>query len=287
MKIFSEVCKRRSVTKAAEALGITQPAVSLCVKDLERYYDVRLFDRISHRLYLTAEGEKLLVYAHKIIAMFDEAESEVKNWHRLESLRVGSSVTIGTRLMPGYVKKFSAAYPGVHISVTVDNSFEIEKKIINNELDFAMIEGTVHSVSIAAKKFKKDTLVLVCGPESAWACKTELRPEDLGEMPFLLREKGSGARELFDSTLFTHGITVKPEWESISTEAIISAVESGAGCSVLPLGLVERELRQRRLLQIPINGICFERYFYIIRHRDKHLSKAGISFFKENGLAPV
>lgn len=282
MKVFAAVCRCGSITKAAAALHITQPAVSLCIKELEQYYGVQLFDRIAHKLYLTDEGAKLLGYAHKIISLFGEAESDLKSWCALESLRIGSSITIGTRLMPGYVKKFRAAYPNVRVFVTIDNSSQIEKKILANELDFAMIEGTVHSENILCEKLRKDLLVPVCGANSAWANRTELRPEDLTEIPFLLRERGSGTRELFDSTLLTQGITVTPEWESISTGAIISAVEAGIGFSVLPFGLVEQSLQQKRLIQIPIRGIRFERYFYLIRHKDKHLSKAVVSFLLQN-----
>ena len=286
MKVFSAVCGSGSVTKAAAALGITQPAVSLCIRELEEHYGVRLFDRIAHKLYLTAEGKKLLGYARKIIALFDEAESDVTSWREVESLRIGSSITIGTRLMPGYVERFRAACPGVRVSVTVDNSAEIEKRILKNELDFALIEGIVHSENIVSEKFRKDSLVPVCGAKSAWAGRGEFRPEELPGLPFLLREKGSGTRELFDSTLLTLGITVMPEWESISTGAIISAVEAGAGLSVLPFGLVERELAAKKLTRVSIRSLRFERYFCLIFHKDKHLSKAAALFLQKNGIAP-
>lgn len=285
MKIFAAVCDCKSATEAARQLGIAQPAVSLAVRELEEHYGVQLFDRISHRLYLTDEGKELLSYARRILSLFEEMGGDLKNWDSFGVVRVGSSITVGTCLTPDYVRRFRAAYPGVRVLVTVDNSAAIEKRILENRLDFAMIEGTVHSDRVAARRFQQDELVLVCGAKSKFAAKKELAPEELSFLPFLLREKGSGTRELFESTLLTHGITVEPEWESISTEAIISAVSCGLGVSVLPLRLVERGLAEKKLARIRIRGLSFHRCFSLITHRDKHLSKSARAFLKTCGLA--
>ena len=223
MKIFVMVCRCKSVTTAAEKLGIAQPAVSLAIKELEQYYGIRLFDRISHKMFITEEGRQLLQYANKIVALFDEIEYDIRNWDSFGILRIGSSITIGTCLMPDYVRRFRAQYPKFKVLVTIDNSAEIEKKILENQLDFALIEGAVHYDSIVCHRFLKDELVLVCGARDE-SYPDEVSVEELAELPFILREKGSGTRELFDSTLLTKGITVTPEWESISTEAIVSAI---------------------------------------------------------------
>lgn len=285
MKIFTTVCRCKSATKAAEELGIAQPAVSLAIKELEQYYGVSLFDRISHRLYITDEGKRLFEYACKIVLLFDEAESDVRDWDSFGVLRIGSSITIGTCLLPNYVARFHSQYPKIKVLVTVDNSAEIEKKILENQLDFAMIEGSVHSDSIIRYPFLKDELILVCGAKGK-TFPDEVSVEQLAKLPFLLREKGSGTRELFDSTLLTKGITITPDWESISTEAIVNAVSCGLGVSVLPIKLVEHDLSQKNLKQIHIRGLTFERYFYLIHHKDKHLSKPILAFWEQNGLRP-
>lgn len=285
MKIFTTVCRCKSATKAAEELGIAQPAVSLAIKELEQYYGVSLFDRISHRLYITDEGKRLFKYACKIVLLFDEAESDIRDWDSFGVLRIGSSITIGTCLLPNYVARFHSQYPKIKVLVTVDNSAEIEKKILENQLDFALIEGSVHSGSIVRYPFLKDELVLVCGAKDK-TVPDEVSVEQLGKLPFLLREKGSGTRELFDSTLLTKGITITPDWESISTEAIVNAVSCGLGVSVLPIKLVEHGLSQKNLKQIRIRGLTFERYFYLIHHKEKHLSKPILAFWEQNGLRP-
>lgn len=280
MQIFTAVCDCRSATAAAEKLGIAQPAVSRAVKELERHYGVRLFDRISHKLWITEEGKELLRFARRILSLFDAAECDIRNWNSFGVLRVGSSITAGTCLMPEYVKRFRAAYPKIKVRVTVDNSAAIEKKVLENQVDFALIEGIVHSPQIVFRRFMKDRLAVVCGAGSAFARQAELPPEKLPGLPFILREKGSGTRELFDSALLTRGIKIAPEWESVSTEAIIRAVSCGLGLSVLPFRLVERGLSRKSLVELHIKGLKFERYFYLIYHKDKHLSRSILEFFK-------
>lgn len=280
MKIFTTVCYCKSVTEAAKKLGIAQPAASLAIKELENHYNVSLFDRISHKLYITPDGEKLLRYASRIIGLFDEMEGEIKDADSSGILRIGSSITIGTCLMPGFVKRFNAVYPKVKVFVTIDNSAKIEKKILDNQLDFALIEGNIHSDSIVYSKFLKDELVLVCRANGILSGRDEISADELSGLPFILREKGSGTRELFDSALLTKGLTVAPVWESISTKAIINAVLNDLGVSVLPLRLVEHELAARELVSCKISGIQLERYFYLIYHKDKHLYTAAQAFFK-------
>ncbi len=285
MKIFVAVCRCKSATAAAEKLGIAQPAVSLAIRELEQYYGVNLFDRISHRLFLTEEGKELLQYAEKIISLFDEAESEIHNRDSFGTVRIGSSITVGTCLLPDYVQRFRLQYPNIKVQVTVDNSAAIEQKVLENQLDFALIEGNIHSTRIICHRFRKDELVLVCGAND-FSYPDELSLEQLAGLPFLLREHGSGTRELFDSALLTHGITVTPEWESISTEALVSAVSRGLGVSVLPLRLVERDLSEGKLRRIRIRGLTLGRNFSLIHHKDKNLSRPVLDFWKLNGLFP-
>lgn len=147
------------------------------------------------------------------------------------------------------------------------------------------MRGASILTALYAIPFLKDELILVCGAKDK-TFPDEVSIDQLGKLPFLLREKGSGTRELFDSTLLTKGITITPDWESISTEAIVNAVSCGLGVSVLPIKLVERDLSQKILKQIHIRDLTFERYFYLIHHKDKHLSKSILAFWEMNGLRP-
>ena len=285
LKIFLEVCRSGGITAAAEKLGLAQPAVSLAVRELEDSCGVRLFDRISRRLYLTEDGEELLKYARQIVSLCGEAEDHVRNRNGLRRLRVGSSITIGTCLMPGYVGKFATRYPQVKVCVTIDSSAAIEKKILADELNFALVEGMVHSESMIARRFLKDRLVLVCGAGHPFSKREQISLDELAGQTLILREKGSGTRQLFDSTLLTHGLTLEPDWESVSTQAIVGAVAAGLGVSVLPYRLVERDLAEGRLRSVKIEGVEFNRYFYLIYHKDKHLSESALAFLECTGIA--
>lgn len=280
MQIFTAVCDCKSATAAAEKLGVAQPAVSLAIKELEDHYGVRLFDRISHKLLITVEGKELLRFARQILSLFDAAECDVKDWDSFGMLRVGSSITIGTCLMPEYVRRFRSAHPKITVRVTVDNSAVIEKKILENQLDFALIEGIVHSDQIVFSKFMEDELAVICGADSAFSGRAELSLQELPGLPFLLREKGSGTRELFDSTMMIHNISIEPIWESISTQAIIKAVAAGHGLSVLPYRLVKPDLENRTVKQLQLEGIRFRRAFYMIYHKNKFLTKSAQEFIE-------
>ena len=144
MRIFCAVCENDcSTTKAAAQLNMSQPAVSLAVKELENYYEVRLFDRIGRRLSITSAGEIFLRYARRILALFSGVEREMRDWNRFGKLRIGASLTIGGQLLPRYVGLFKKCHPEAEIDVLVAPSSELEQKVLDNELDFALVEGTM------------------------------------------------------------------------------------------------------------------------------------------------
>ena len=273
LAIFTAVCDAGSATAAAEKLHLTQPAVSLAVRELERHYGVRLFDRLSHRLYLTEAGKELLQYARPILSLFEGAETGVRDRNSSGPIRIGSSITIGTCLMPGYVVRFRKLYPKVKIRVVIDDSAAIEKKVLDGSLDFALIEGAVHSDRILSRQFMKDELIPICGTgDGAFAGDSCLPLSVLPSLPFLLREKGSGTRELFDSTMLLHHVFIRPIWESTSTQAILRAVAAGIGISVLPERMVRPFLENHSVRRLTIGKIRFERAYFLILHKDKFLT---------------
>lgn len=133
LRIFVAVCEEGSVTLAAEKLYLSQPAVSLAIHELEEHYGVRLFDRISRKLYLTSAGNRFLEYAVHISSLFDEMERDIQNWDTLGALRIGSSITIGAALIPKAVALYSQQYPDVEIKMVIDNSQVIEKKVLDRK----------------------------------------------------------------------------------------------------------------------------------------------------------
>jgi DNA-binding transcriptional LysR family regulator len=274
LKIFVAVCKEGSITKAGQRLFMAQPTVSFAVSELEKHYCVKLFDRISKHLYLTDAGRKLLPYAQHIVSMFNEMEAEVRDWDNSGTLRVGSSITIGNCLLPGLLKTFAAYRSGVDVKVQVDNSEKIEQSVLDNRIDFGLIEGVSHSSQLVSETFRDDELVLLFAPGHRWEAQAAVRPDDLKDEPFLMREHGSGGREIVESALLLHDIKITPAWESISTQAIVRAVANGLGVTVLPLLMVETHLAQGTLLTRPIEGIPLKRKFTIIHHKNKYITGA-------------
>jgi DNA-binding transcriptional LysR family regulator len=280
LKIFVAVCECNGITAAAEKLYLAQPAVSLAISQLEDYYNVKLFDRISRKLCITETGKQLLNYATHIVSLFNEMENSIENWDRTGIMRIGTSISIGNELLPKLINDFKKQYPELKIQVVIDNSENIENKVLLNDIDFGLIEGIIHSEQIKYEKFMDDKLVVVCGHEHPLAAEDEINIQTLKEYDFILREKGSGGRELFDSTIMINNIEIKPIWESISTQAIIKAVKHGIGISILPFLLVREELESGTLKAVKVKDISFDRPFYIIYHKNKYLTDISKAFLK-------
>ena len=272
LKVFVAVCKEGSITKAGKRLFMAQPTVSFAVSELEKYYGVKLFDRISKRLYLTDAGNKLLPYAQHIVSMFDEMEAGVKNRENNSTLRVGVSITVGNCLLPGALKDFAARRPRVDVKIKVDNSEKIEQAILDNRIDFGLIEGISHSPQIVSEAFREDKLVLLFAPGHRWEAQAAVKPEELKGEPFLMREHGSGGREIVERALLLHDIEMEPAWESISTQAIVRGVINGFGVAVLPLLLVENHLAEGTLLTRPVEGVSLKQKFSVIHHKNKYIT---------------
>lgn len=278
LKIFLTVCEEESVTCAAKKLFMSQPAVSLALKEMEKHYGVKLFERFARKLVITEAGKDLYGYASHIISLYDEMEGEIKAFNGAGRLRIGSSITIGTCLMPGYIKKFKEEHPYMNPYVKIDSSDVIENCILENKLDLAVIEGNVHSDSIYEEKLLTDRLVVICSMKNPLRNRREVFLEDLKEENFLLREKNSGTRELVDSAFLTHDFTIEPVWESTSTEALIHAVVMNHGISVLPYRLIMNRISKQKVAVLPMKDISFERCFSIVYHKNKFLTQAAKEF---------
>ncbi len=278
IRIFVEVSKTLNATTAAGNLHISQPAVSLAIKELEEYYGVQLFDRIAKRLYLTSAGEHFLHYATSITALFDEMETNIRNWDALGRLRIGSSITIGTRLMPGYVRAFTTQWPQVQLKIVIDSSDIIIRKVLENELDLALIEGVTNSPYLVVEPFMDDVLAVICSIEHPLAAKGRLTLDELRGEKLLLRETGSGTRDLFDHVLASLGVIIEPAWESTSTTALLNAVANNLGVAVISLRLAQESLAGGRMTALAIEGVSLQRKFNLIYHVNKLLTPSAQAF---------
>ncbi|MGE5626602.1 MAG: LysR family transcriptional regulator [Solirubrobacterales bacterium] len=279
LKIFVTVADCKTMTEASKQLFIAQPTVSQAIAELEKYYNIKLFERFSKKLYLTSEGSKLLSYARHIIALFNEMELSLKAPGESELLRVGASVTIGAELLPKIVNRFTEMCMDIKVNATIKNTTEIENLIIKNDIDFALVEGIVHNSNIVNRPFMDDELTFVCGRNHPLYYSESVTLEELAKYDFVIREEGSGTRELFESVMTSNNMNWKLCWECNGSDSIISASINGIGIGVISKRLVKNELEEGNLKSINVIGADLKRKFGIIYHKNKFLTENMKLFF--------
>lgn len=277
MKIFIQVCQTQNITRAAELLHMTQPAVTRAIQEIERYYGVCLFERINRGLYITESGRQLYAQALHIVESFDIMEKGLRNWDEFGILRVGASITLGSFLMPGLVAEFGRLHPHLKLKVRVSNGASLQQLLCENQLDIAFIEGGVVDPQLKVEPFAQDRLVLIMPPNDPLKDADVIRLRDLKDRKFLLREPGSAGRTFLDHVFAIHAITVEPAWESVSTQAIVKAVNAGIGISFLPEKLVRNAIDQGLVATHAIADETFSRQNYIVWHQNKHLTPSARS----------
>lgn len=278
MNIFVSVYQNRSITKAAGQLHLAQPSVSLAIRELENYYGVCLFDRISRRIYPTECGHRFYEYALHIVSLFQKMEAGISGWEDSAALRIGSSITIGNFLLPSVIKEFKRSHPDLPVRVTIKNTETIEQYVVDNEVDFALVEGDISHPELRKEIFFSDRMCLVAAPSHPLAACKIVTLEALAGCDLLLREPGSAGRELAEILFSSHGLQISPAWESISTQALVRAAANGLGIAILPHLLVREDLKDGTVIEIPIHSQELSRSFYLIRHPNKYLTQPAQEF---------
>ena len=279
-QIFVMVCDEKNMTAAAARLYISQPAVSQAIAELEDYYEVRIFERLSRKLYLTEAGEILLGYARHILRMNQDAESEMRSLSRSGTIRVGASVTIGACVLPGMISAFQKQAPAFTVHVIEDNTSKIEELIRIDQLDLGLVEGEITVKEIVSKTFDEDVLVLVCGKDHAFAKRNIIDAAELETVNFILREQGSGTRKTFETVMKEHSLGWSSTWTCNNADTIKSAVAEGLGVTVISANAVRRELETGILHRLDLKGIEFKRHFKLAYHRNKYLTE-GVKKFMD------
>lgn len=272
-KIFVAVCDTMNMTAAAEALFMSQSAVSQAIAEMEGHYDVRLFERLSKKLYLTQPGQKLLSYARHIIRMNTEVENDMKSLRENASIRIGASVTVGAHVLPQLVSRFNAVCPQTDIEVYEDNTEKIENLILHDQIDIGLVEGETASPDVVDKAFMDDELVLICGAKHRFSGLSIVEPQELEQEKFIIREKGSGTRKTFEDVMKRNGLTWKVIWTCNNADTIKMAVREGLGISVISRRAVENETASGQILVKPVRDVRFRRTFKIIYHKNKYLTE--------------
>ncbi len=279
IRIFVTVYQEESITRAAEKLHMTQPATSLAIREMEEYYHTKLFERSGRGIRVTSAGTRLYPSAARLLSLYDEMDAEMKNWDTSGRLRIGSSISIGSCILPQLINRFSKKYPELELYVKVDSSDVIEQNILENHLDFALIEGSVHSEKLNSSVFLDDELVPVCSRFHPLAGAEDIELDSLKKEHFLMREPNSGTRQLADSSFALKNFQIKPTWESTSTAALINAVSIGLGISILPKRMLEKQLRMHQIASFTIHDLDLKRHYSLIYHENKFVSPTMQEFF--------
>jgi DNA-binding transcriptional LysR family regulator len=281
LEVFLAVAQQESVSRAAETLAMSQSAVSGALADLERQFDILLFERLGKRLQLSGLGRSLRAHAEALQEHAQEFENELARHDAVGLLRVGATLSIGNHLMVPEIARFMREHPGARLTLDVANTVEIARQVTNFEIDIGLVEGELQEPELHVKRWRPDELVVFCAPSHPFAHQTELSDADLIGAPWIVRERGSGTRQAFDRAM--HGILpdLRIVLELQHTEAIKSAVETGLGVGCVSRIALEDSFRYRTLVPCNVPQRDFHRWFYLVVHRQKYQSATMLSFLEQ------
>lgn len=273
LKIFTAVVDAGGMSMAAKKLHISQPSVSQAVAELEKYYGVKLFERLSQKIYLTGEGELMLSFSRHILDSFEQMEKAMNDATKRTNLRIGCSVSVGTCMINDILDQANEKMPDCEISILVENSSDIEQAVLNNEVDLGIVEGIVKSENLIRTPVFADELVVVCGRNHMLADKKIVTLDMLDGQAYISRESGSTERNQIEKIFEDEGINLKRTFCSTNTEAIKNAVIRGRGIAVFSKRVIEEEWKAGDIVILPLEGIAVTRDIHFIMHKNKYISE--------------
>lgn len=266
LEAFLAVIDNDTMSAAANKLFTTQPNISLMIKDLEKYYSTRLFNRISRKLYLTPEGAKLERYARQIMGNFKEMNEAM--FHETKTLRIGATVTVGQYLLNDYLEKMRSKIENLKFEIVVNNTEEMERLILNNQLDVAIVEGKINSKDIIQEKIAKDELIAVISYN--YPLDTAIKKlSDLERLPWISREDGSHHRNQFEIDMAQRNIHPDVAFKATNLETIIQAVEHQYGFAIISKIAAEEPLKKQSLKKLDFADYSCPRSIRYIYHKSQ------------------
>lgn len=283
LHIFHTVAEKGSFSAAAAAMHMTQPAVTMQVQTLEEYFGTKLLNRSTKKIELTESGRMLLPFARRSIELMRETDTEMTRFmHKLGGrLQFGASNTIGEYVLPPLLVPFGRQHPDIAISLKVMNTTQILDEIARHTLNFGLVEAPVVHPDIISESVMHDELRLIVPAGHPLAEKRSVTLEEASGYPFVLREEGSGTRQVMEEEWKAKGMDprdLQTVMELGSTGAVKSAVEAGLGLTMLSPSSVKHELALGLLHAVPIENASFKRQFYSIRLKSTLLPIAAVAF---------
>lgn len=277
LEVFAEVLKSGSTTQASQRLALSQSAVSAALTDLEGQLGVQLFDRVGKRLVVNEHGR--LLYPRALAALEQASEIEQLFREANGAIRVFASSTIGNYILPEVIAHYRRDFPELPLELSVGNSQDVITAVADFRVDIGLIEGPCHAAEIIAEPWLEDELVVFTPPSSP-LLQREVTLEALAAAPWILRERGSGTREIVDYLLLSHLPQFQLGMELGNSEAIKHAVRHGLGISCLSRRVIAEQLETGTLVEVPLPLPRLVRTLWRIHHRQKHLSSALTRFIR-------
>lgn len=277
LEVFAQVLKSGSTTQASQMMALSQSAVSAALADLENQLGVQLFDRVGKRLVVNEHGR--LLYP-RTLALLEQA-GEIEQLFREDNgaIRVYASSTIGNYILPEAIARYRRDFPTLPLELSVGNSQDVINAVMDFRVDIGLIEGPCHTPDIITEPWLEDELVVFAAPGAA-ILNAPVTLESLASAPWILREQGSGTREIVDYLLLAHLPRLRLAMELGNSEAIKHAVRHGLGVSCLSRRVIEEQLQSGTLVEVPIPLPRLVRTLCRIHHRQKHLSSALLRFLR-------
>ncbi len=277
LRVFCTVAETKSFSKASEIIRLTQPAVSLQIQALEEIYGTKLFNRSGCIITLTRAGEMLYKYAKDINNLYTAAEKELGEFTGIVKgvVTIGASSTIGNYVLPAVISEFKKKFPKVAMHLVTQNTKTIVDYLNAGSIDIALVEGDVKKQKLIVEKLIPDEMVLIVHPLHPWAKKSSASIFDVAKEPFIIREEGSGTRQMIEKYFMKHGISpqsIRIAFIMGSTESIKSAVEEGLGVSILSKWAAKKEIRYGTLKTVPFKEDKFVRDFSLLYRKAKDTS---------------
>ncbi len=284
LQVFHAVAKHLSFTRAADALFMTQPAVTFQIKHLEEQYGTRMFERRSTGITLTPAGEIVLSFAERILALSDEMDTRLSEMtsEMRGPLLVGASTTIAEFMLPRILGEFNSLYPQVRARLIVANSESIESRVAELTLDVGLIETPAKLPSLSSHLCCEDELQVICAPDYPLADAQRIKPRELVDYEFISREPGSGTREISDAYFQQHGIapsSLKTQMELGSPEALKGVVATGLGFAIASRAVAEKEVMLGELRSIALDP-PLRRGLYLVHPKDRFQSLLTATFIQ-------
>lgn len=279
LKVFEAVARHLNYTRAAEELHLTQPAVSMQVKQLEESLEVALFEQLGKRIHLTEAGRELLGYARTITQQLDELEGVLNRMKGLGGGRLRISVaTTANYFIPTLLGSFSRRYPDVTVSLDVTNRETLLRQLAENTVDLVVMGQPPAEADVEAQAFMDNPLVVVAPPDHPLAKQKKIPLARIQEETFLVRESGSGTRIAMERFFSERGMRLKTGMEVGSNEAIKQSVQAGLGLGLLSRATIEQELTLKRLVVLDVADFPIMRHWYVVHRKGKRLSAAAEVF---------